>query len=282
MSENIAVSERMLVELLPYSLTSAPCVSIISENKVWVAAAMLVHHLESFTDSLVVTDKNHKPIGQIGGKDVIEGLLKNPTSDFFDNTRVADIMDLNLVNVSETTRLKELLERWMKTHRAFSMLPNHWKGYSAVSARKLLEVAMGCKTNTRISNLPKKNIVTFQYDDSIKNILESMLENKTRKLVFKNTHSFVSDRIIIQQIAQDFDYLRKTNNFLDKKFDDPFKLADAKVVSEDLTLPELARLMYGMFHPYVFYKDQVVSPWDICMELLSDNLTEYKYFAFAE
>ena len=238
---------------------------------------MLVHHLESFTDSLVVTDKNHKPIGQIGGKEIIEGILKNPSSDFFDKTRVADIMNLNLVNVSETTKLKELLERWMKTHRAFSMLPNHWKGYSAVSARKLLEVAMGCKTDTRISNLPKKNIVTFKYDDSIKEILESMLENKTRKIVFKN-----SDRIIIQQIAQDFDYLRNMDNFLDKKYEEPFKLADAKVVTEDLTIPELARLMYGMFHPYVFYKDQVVSPWDICVELLSDDLTEYKFFGFPE
>ena len=282
MSENIAVNERMLVDLLPYSLTSTPCVSIISENKVWVAASMLVHHLESFTDSLVVTDKDHKPVGQIGGKEIIEGILKDPSSDFFDNTKVADIMDLNLVNVSETTKLKELLERWMKTHRAFSMLPNHWKGYSAISARKLLEVAMGCKTDTRISNMPKKKIVTFQYDDPIKVILESMLENKTRKLVFKNTNSFVSDRIIIQQIARNFDYLRNMDNFLDKKFEEPFKLEDAKVVSEDMTLPELARLMYGMFHPYVFYKDQVVSPWDICMELYSDELTEYKYFGFVE
>jgi len=280
MSENVAVNERMLVDLLPYSLTSTPCVSIISENKVWVAASMLVHHLESFTDSLVVTDKNHNPIGQIGGKEIIEGVLKNPSSDFFDSTRVADIMNLNLVNVSETTTLKELLNRWMKTRRAFSMIPNYWQGYSAISARKLLEVAMGCRTDMRISNMPKKNIVTFNFDDSIKNIMESMLENKTRKLVFKNTPSFVSDRILIQQIARDLDYLRNVDNFLEMKFESPFKLADAKVVSEDLTIPEVAKLMYGMFHPYVFYKDQVISPWDICLELLSDELTEYQYFGF--
>ena len=59
----MSISDLTLKELLPLSLYSTPAVSIRQENKMWTATAMLVHYLESFTDSLVVTDQEEKPIG---------------------------------------------------------------------------------------------------------------------------------------------------------------------------------------------------------------------------
>jgi hypothetical protein len=53
----MAISDHTLSQLLPLSLTSTPTVSIREDNKVWIAAGMLIHHLETFTDSLVVVDK---------------------------------------------------------------------------------------------------------------------------------------------------------------------------------------------------------------------------------
>jgi len=43
---------------------------------VWASTGMLVHHLESFTDSLVVTD-GERPVGFFGGKEVMEETLKH-------------------------------------------------------------------------------------------------------------------------------------------------------------------------------------------------------------
>lgn len=270
----MAISNQPLKELLPLSIFSTPAVSIQQENKVWVAAGMLVHYLESFTDSLVVTNKEYKPIGVMGGIEIIKQVFENPSSDLFEKS-VGDIMDEELFQISPETKLVELIEKWKQTRRAFCILPNHYYGYSAISARKLLEIGAYCKTDLTVADLPKKKIVTFKHDDTMGKIINLMLENKTRKLVFKNTAGFISDRIIIQTIAQDLNYLRGVENFLDHKFEVPFKLADIKSIPQDLNLTDLSKLMFGMMHPYVMSKDQVYSPWDVCMALLSENM-EYK------
>lgn len=268
----MAIADLKLNQLLPLSLTSTPAVSIRKENKVWVAAAMLVHYLESFTDSLVVTDEKEQPIGVLGGFEIIKNVFENPTSEFFDEKTVGDIMDEELIRASSETSLRELLEKWQKTRRAFCILPNQLGGYSAISARKLLEVGANCKTNITISDLPWKETISFEYDDTIGQIINLMMNNKTRKLIVHNSSGFISDRTIIQTIAQELDYLRNTENFLDLKIEEHFKLAYAKSVPEDMNLTDLSKLMFGMVHPYAMTKEQVYTPWDVCIALLSDDV----------
>jgi hypothetical protein len=98
-----------------------------------------------------------------------------------------------------------------------------------------------------------------------------MLENKTRKLLLKDTNYFISDRLLIQSIAQDYDFFRNVK-FLERKFEESFKLEEARRISKDLNLTELSRIMYSMMHPYIIYQDQVISPWDICLMLQSDKI----------
>ena len=87
----MSISGLTLKELLPLSLYSTPAVSIRKENKLWTATAMLAHYLESFTDSLVVTNEEEKPIGVIGGVEIIRNIFENPSSSFFDEKTVEDI-----------------------------------------------------------------------------------------------------------------------------------------------------------------------------------------------
>ena len=268
----MVIADLQLNQLLPLSITSTPAVSIQKENKVWIATGMLVHYLESFTDSLVVTDKNNQPIGVLGGFEIIRNVFENPTSELFDEKIVGDIMDEELVIVSPETSLRELLEKWQETHRAFCILPNQIGGYSAISARKLLEIGANCKTDLTVSNLPRKETISFKSDDTMGQIIHSMMNNKTRKLIFNNSSEFISDRIIIQTIAQELDYLRNTENFLDLKFEEHFKLADVKPIPEDTNLTDLSKLMFGMIHPYTMTKEQVYAPWDVCMALLYDDV----------
>ncbi|MGY5149871.1 MAG: CBS domain-containing protein [Candidatus Nitrosopumilus sp. bin_68KS] len=256
---------------MPLSFYSTPAVSVRKENEVWIATSMLIHYLESFTDSLVVTEENKKPIGVIGGKEIIENIYKNQSSNFFDNTTVEQITDKNLLILSEKTTLEELVSAWKKSRRAFSIIPNNLGGYSAISGRKILEIGINCITDLTVSKIPRKKTITFEKEDTIKDIIKLMLENKTRKLLLKDTNYFISDRLLIQSIAQDYDFFRNVK-FLERKFEESFKLEESKRISKDLNLTEISKIMYSMMHPYIIYQDQVISTWDICMMLQSDKI----------
>ena len=88
-----------LDELFPDSLFKSPAVSIRLIDTVGEAATLLSHYLESFTDSLLVT-KDNKPIGVVGGIELLDVVLKNSTYEFFDNTTVEQIMNEKITIVS--------------------------------------------------------------------------------------------------------------------------------------------------------------------------------------
>lgn len=269
--ELLPIYNQTLKYLLPLSLSSTPAVSIRKENKMWTATCMLMHYLESFTDSLVVTEGDEKPIGVIGGKEVIENIFENPSSDFFDKTTVEQVMDKNLIIISEKIKLGELLEKWKQTRRAFSIIPNSLGGYSAISGRKLLEIGANCITDVTISELPKKEIITFNRNDTMKDIISLMLQNNTRRLVLKNTNMFISDRLIIQTIAQKFDFFRNVK-LLDLRIAESFNLEEAKEISTDINLAEISKIMSVMVHPCIIFQDRVITSWDICVALQSDRI----------
>lgn len=265
--EKLSISKYALQDLLPNSLLSSPAVSVTEKDLVMEATNLLPHHLETFTDSLMVT-RNEKPIGIIGGIEILDGVLRNPHVNFFEKTLIEEIMSKKLIILNKDTTLGKLLNHWMQTHRAFAIIPNLYHGYSIISARKLLEIGMRRKTKLRITEISKKKIITFRKDQKVREIITSMFKNKTRKLILKGTSEFISDRIIIQKIARDLNCLRDVDNFLDMKTD-IFQLDRAKEVSEQLTLEEACRELYEMQSPYLLLKDRVVTPWDVIMSFSS-------------
>lgn len=265
------ISRYYLEDLLPNSLTSSPVVSIRTFDKVSGVASLLPHHLETFTDSLVVT-KDDQPVGIVGAVEILEGVLKNPTAAFFENTTTDQIMNTDkLIMLKPRTTLLELLQHWRQTRRAFAIIPNQYHGYSVISARKLLEVGASCKTNISVSSIPKKNMITFRKDNSVREIISLMFENKTRKLVLKDTSFFISDRIIIEKITRELNCLQNTDNFLEMKAD-IFRLDEAKKISGNLKISEASKIMYDMQSPYLMIENHVVTPWDIAMSLSSDDI----------
>ena len=92
-----------------------------------------------------------------------------------------------------------------------------------------------------------------------------MLENKCRKILLEGTTQFVNDRMIIETIEK-FDYLLHKENFLNIPVS-ILNFEEAKVVSGDMSLSNISKIMYKMSHPLVIQDDRVISPWDICMAL---------------
>ncbi len=258
------ISGSSLGELLQNSLTSIPCVNVRKTAKVRVVTGMLVQYLETFTDSVVVRDGT-SPLGIIGGKEIIRGVYKNPTSDFFEMKQVEDITDKRLNMVTADTSINKLISLWKEVGRAFAIIDMGNDDYSVISVKKLLEIGINNTPEFHISEIPKKKIITFAKDATFGEVMKLMLENKTRKILLEDTNQFINDRIIIETIEK-FDYLIDTDNFLDIPVS-VVSLEDAKVVSEDLSLSDVSKIMYEMSQPLIIHEDKVISPWDVCLAL---------------
>ena len=269
----MSLADHTLRELLSETLTYSLCIHIKKGKEVWVVAGMLAQYLESATDSVLVLDSG-KPIGVIGGKEIMENLLKNPTSSLFYGTKVKDIMAQNPLIITDDTKYKDLMEQWKKRGRAYAVIANEWGFYSAISAKKILEIGMRCKTNLSISDLPKKSLVTFKKDDTMGSIIKSMFENKTRKILLENSNKYINDRMIIETITEKMSYLKEMDYFLNVPAN-IIELEEARIILDDLKINEISAMMYDMEHPYVIYKNWTVTPWDICNVLLSESITEY-------
>ena len=272
--KNKPISERSLEDLFPDVGSFPLCVNIEKGTKVWVVAGMLVEYLESFTDSVVVRE-NYKPIGIVGGYDILNNLRKNPTNDFFHQNKVEDVMMKDLPIVTIKTQLGTMIKDWKESRRAFAVIPNALSDFSCISAKFLIKVGMFCKTDFSISQIPKKKLVTFKISDTIGDIITSMFENKSRRLILENTDQFVSDRIILGYISDKLHFLKDFDSLMDMPVN-LLELEQVRTINEDASLDQLCGIMSEMQYPYVIYKDKVFSPWDVCETLIRPEITEYE------
>lgn len=271
-AESKNILESSLKELFPETLTEISCVYIDKGREVWVATEMCAQYLESTVDSIIVTD-NGKPLGIIGGYDILDHLRKNPTRDFQYHHKVEEILFKDVPIIDENTKFKDLMEKWKSSRRAFACVQDGRGGYSPVSARRMLEVGMNYKTDLSLSSMPKKKIITFEGDEPLSDILDLMFENKTRKLLLVNSNQFVSDRTILEGLSRMIKFQKDIDNFLEVPVN-RVTFDHIKVVTQDLKFDQLCSVMNKMEHPYVIYKDIVVSPWDVCLTLASEPMTK--------
>lgn len=268
---NLFLKDKSLEEVLPESLFSTPAVSIRIEDTLADAAILLPHHLETLTDTLVATS-DEEPVGVIGGIEVLDIILKNQTVGLLDKTKIGDVMAKNLVIVNSKTKFSELVDKWREIRRAFAIIPNQYKGYSIISVRKILEIGLLFNIKTTISAIPAKNIVTFHKNDTVRQIIQRMFDNHTRKLVLEGTSYFINDRIIIEKLIRDFNCLREGEDFLGMR-SDIFTLEEAINVPDDLTIAAACKIMRTMKSPLLRINDKVISPWDIVLHLNSESLS---------
>ena len=267
------ICELSLEQIFSDSLTDTPCVYLNQEREVGVATEMCVQYLESSIDSIVIRDDDHIPIGIVGGYDILNHIRTNPTRDSQYETKVKEIMFKDLLIVEKTTLFKDLMEKWMGSRRAFAIIPNSFQGYSPISARKMLEIGIKCKTDISISSMPKKKMITFQADDTLKTIVDLMFEHKTRKLLLEYSDQYISDRLILKEISKLLKFQPDIDNFLEIPVNQ-IELENVTVIKEDVGLSELCEKMYEMDHPYVVYNDISVTPWDICNVLMTEKIAE--------
>jgi len=264
------VMELTLEQLFPDTLTDTNCVFVDKDREIWVATEMCAQYLESTIDALVVQDDD-KSIGIVGGYDILDHLRKNPMRDSQYQHTTKEIMFKDVPQVTAQTKFKDLMDTWKNSRRAFAVIQNKSGSYSPISARKMLEVGKKYKTDLSVSSMPKKKIITFQGDEPLRDILDLMFDNKTRKLLLGTSNQFISDRTILEGLSRITKFQKDIDNLLDIPINE-FTFDHIKVITEDLPFDKLCKVMDRMEHPYVIYKDIVVSPWDICLALSSEDM----------
>jgi len=244
----------------------------VDKNRdIWVAIEICAQYLESAVDAIIVKSENN-PVGMIGGREILSHLRKNTIPDSYFRAKIDDIFFNHFPQVDGKTQFVDLMDKWKSTGRAFSVISNQNGDYFSISARKMLEVGKRYKSGISVSSIPKKKIVTFKGDESLGDILDIMLKYHIRRVLLENSNQFISDRIILGEISKILKY-QDIDNLLDIPIN-KFKFEYTKEITTDLTLSQICLIMDKMDHPCVLYQDSIVTPWDICLILLSENLTE--------
>jgi predicted transcriptional regulator len=261
-----------LEELFPQTLFESPCIFLDKNRDISVAIEMCAQYLESAVDAIVVVNENN-PIGTIGGREILSHLRKNTIPDSYFRTKIEDVFFNYIPQIETKIKFVDLITKWKSTGRAFSVISNPHGDYFSISSRKMLEIGKRYKSGISVSSIPKRKIITFREDESLGDILNRMFKHHIRRVVLENSNQFISDRMILGEISMILKY-QDVDNLLDIPINQ-FKFEYIKEITTDLTLNQICLIMDKMDHPCILFQDSIVTPWDVCLILLSQNLTEF-------
>ncbi len=251
-------------EILPHLLVYSSMATIESKEKVWVATSMLVRFLATHTNNLV-TMEDDTPVGMVGSKEVLQGIYSKPTHSFFSEQTVSSIMNKDLETVSAKMRVYDLLKKMNVAGRDFALVQTTDGEFSTISARRLLEVGILCDTRIKIADMPSKKVITFQKEDNIGFLIGEMLRNNTDVVILEKTPLFVTPQTIFEKISE-LNYLDDVDDFLEYKAS-TLNLKTGRIISDNITVPEMCKIMLGMKNAFIMTQNNVLTPWDLITTL---------------
>ncbi|MDE1812657.1 MAG: hypothetical protein KGH85_07315 [Thaumarchaeota archaeon] len=251
-------------EILPHLLVYSSMATIENKEKIWVATSMLIRLLATHTNNLVSIE-NDMPVGMIGSREVLQGMYTNPTHDFFSEQTVNSIMSKNLEIVSTKMRVYDLLKKMNDARRDFALVQTTDGEFSTISARRLLEVGILCDTRIKIADMPSKKVITFQKEDNIGFLIGEMLRNNTDVVILEKTPLFITPQTIFEKISE-LNYLDDVDDFLEYKAN-TLNLKTGRIISDNITVPEMCKIMLGMKNAFIMTQNNVLTPWDLITTL---------------
>lgn len=264
--QNIPLEKCTIGDVFPYSLNSVHVPTVSKNDTLDYVLPILVHNLDSFSDGVVITKDGKifsKPLGMIGGKDILENLMKNHTSDFFSKTAAFDIMYRDVIIASEKTMFFDLLDEMTKARRAFAVLKSlHFDDHFSISARSFLEIGAELDSKITPSDIPSKEIITFSGDETVRDVITSMIDNKVRRLLLDDTNSLISDRHILEHLVHNPEFIKDIDKFLEMK-SSFLQTGLIERFPEHIPIKTLCKVMYTMPFPCALCGGIMVTPWDI-------------------
>lgn len=255
--EDLTLDICSFEEVLPYSLMSIPISTVTPNDNVWIATSML-SRISDVTNNLVVIEDEF-PIGVISVYEILDGLQKNPTAQYFEEN-VTKIMNADFYIDSRNTNISSVLKRINRTKNPFTIIENDKKNFSQFSIRQVLEIGALCKTDTATTSFPKKQTHTFRRDDKIRDVIEKLGQDKDRLVLLEGEFTFVNHEILLEKIKE---LNTIQNNDLLELSASTFKTITPTLISERLTISEICKIMLNMRYPCVMTSEQMITPRDI-------------------
>ena len=269
--ESIETGEQLLLQdclyndLLPQSVKSSPISSLSGEDNLWIATSML-NRVSENTDSIVIIE-NEYPSGVISFRDILKGVLKNPTSDFFDKTLSREIMNRKFYLDSRNAKLTNILSQMKSADSIFSIIQNSKYDFTSISYREVLEIGSMCQFKDIQKLETNEKVITVNRDSSVNDTIKLLTKGKN-ELVQLEGESLVLDRqAVLQNIVTKLNFLENVEDFLELNTT-IFQFQAPKLIPDNLAFPEICKLMLDMKYPYLITSKRIWTPLDV-MEILS-------------
>ncbi len=260
-NKKIQLGKCRLDDIFPQLLVSSSNSTIQITDNIATGVSMLVRLSESLASNLVVIN-NGTAVGMLGAREVLKGFIKNPTHDFLHNTITKNIMNHDPCIVEKSTKFSELVKKLQKFKTDFAILQDDNGRFSTISIKRIIELGLMCDTEVTISQIQKNNTVFCTNDDTIRMLIQTMLDANVNDIAVKNTPSVITGVIILEKIQNEINNSHKISEILEQKVSD-LKPYEATITRGDLSIPVLCKLMLTTKHPYVMTADQIFTPYDL-------------------
>lgn len=255
--EDITLDVCSFEEVLPYSLLSIPISTIAPHDNIWIASSML-SRIADVTNTLVVIEDEF-PIGTISTNEIIDGLQKKPTVEFFSES-VTKIMNADFYIDSRTVNIKGILDRMYKSQNPFSIIQNDKTSFSQFSVRQTLEIGALCKTDFSAGSFEKRRIARFKRDDTINDVIEKLKKEQSEFVMLEDEFSFVNHDIILEKLKE----LNNTKNEdIVNLSASTLKVITPVLISEKSNISEICKIMINAKYPCVMTSDRLITPRDV-------------------
>lgn len=223
-------------------------------------------------DGIVVKEKE-KPIGIITGREIISGILSGQ----FEKTikePVGNHMSTELFSVEEDTTISNFIQRVQKIRRGSGILFKNKIIVGKLNLKNILTAYSIADEDTPISELPLRDTIRIDDNDTIKHTLFTMQRNQIRHIFVGNTDTFLNDRHVLGYIDEciehgKFDALEHTVNRCTR--------TKAIMVDESETVPLVCQKMVSSNSTCLLTNDgKVLTMWDLVMSIFISKLVEYE------
>lgn len=258
--KNIMLNDCLFDELLPYEIRSSPITSLSRDDNAWIATSMLVRVVDS-TNDIVVIEKEF-PVGVIGHKEILKGVLRNPHFDYFNDTTASEIMSRNFYLDSRKVKLSKIIQQMTQIKRQFAIIQNKKSDFTGIATKELLEIGSMSSTDIIESFNKTNSIPKFRRDSSVKEIINILVKDDVNCILLEDENLILDSFAIIERITSDLNFLKNTDDFLDLNAS-IFQFKTPKLIPERLEFSEICKLMLEMKYPYLITATRLWTPWDI-------------------
>ncbi len=218
----------------------------------------MLSRISDVTNNLVVIEEEF-PIGTVSAFEIIDGLQKKPTPEFF-SENILKVMNADFYIDSRNVNIAGILSRMSKSKNPFTIIQNDRTNFSQFSIRQVLEIGALCRTSLEASTFKEKTVTSFKRDDTIKDIIEKLKKEENRFIVLEDEFSFVNYEILLEKLKE----LNNTQNEnLLNLSASTLKTITPTLISDKLSLAEICKIMLNVRHPCVMTSNRIITPYDV-------------------